>query len=360
MRVTGITDLPLHGGSCPPWLFNRMKGLAREISRIIIYEYGRREFIKRLSDPFFFQSLSCVLGFDWHSSGTTTVTTAVLKESISLDLGIAVCGGKGKRSRATPEEIEKAGSLFSLSSNKLEKLKEASKLSAKVDNILVQDDHNLYHHSFIFSEEGDWIVIQQGMNENVRTARRYHWASDNLNSFVEEPHTGIIADRKFENVLNLVSKKSRENRKTILDLVKDNPKKIKTYVVDSKQVSLNVFLSNIKYISMPWKINWNAIYQAYELQPRRFEEFLSIKGIGPSTVRALALISELIFGKPADWKDPAKYSYAHGGKDGVPYRVNLSRMEKTTEILRDAIQNAEIGNKEKINALKRLTEFISF
>lgn len=361
MRVSGITNLPLHGGSCPPWLFKRMKELARTISEIIIYEYGTKEFLRRLSDPFFFQSLSCVLGFDWHSSGTTTVTCGALKEAVSHELGIAVCGGKGKVSRKTPEEIEKIGEQFSLSTKRIEELKQASKLTAKVDNVLVQDKHNIYHHTFIFSDKGDWIVIQQGMNPEEMTARRYHWLSDSTTSFVCEPHTAVVCDQRLNRVLNLVAKESEEVRKVSVDLVKDNPEHLKRYFIQSKQLSLSSFISGeTKYLTMPWKINWHALYNAYELQPKNYEELISLQGIGPATVRALTLVAELVFGKEPSWKDPAKYSYAHGGKDGVPYRVNLKRMKKTTEILKDAIQNAKLGNREKIEALRRLIEFTSF
>lgn len=359
MRRVGITSLPLHHGECPAWLFSRMRKLARAIAQIIIMEYGKKEFLRRLSDPFFFQSLSCVLGFDWHSSGTTTVTCAALKEAIPQDFGIVICGGKGKASRNTVEEIEEHGEKFSLSTRKIEELKRASRLVAKVDNALVQDAHEIYHHSFIFSEDGDWAVIQQGMNVKRKTARRYHWISYNVESFVTEPHTAIVCEQKEKNVLNLVAKESEEVRKVSIDLIKDNPAHLKKYIIDAKQISLTTFLNEkVKYLSLPWRINWQALYRAYELQPKNYEELIEIRGIGPATTRALALVSKLIFGKEPSWKDPAKYSYAHGGKDGVPYRINTKRMEKTTEILEDAIRNAELGRREKIEALRRLSEFI--
>ncbi len=353
---TGVADLPLHSGYCPPWLFKRMKELGKTIAEIIVSEYGRKEFLRRLSDPFFFQSLSCVLGFDWHSSGTTTVTLGALKEALDTEMGVVICGGKGRTARKTPEEIERVGEIFSFSTKKIEELKRASKMVAKVDNALLQDGHQIYHHSFILSEGGSWVVIQQGLNVDRRTARRYHW-KDDIKSFVVEPHSGIVADRLETTVLDMTSKKSEEARKISVDLVNDGPEHIKSLIVE-EQRSLKEFLTGQKYLRMPWKINWKKLYEAYELQPKNYEELISIKGIGPSTVRALALVSQLIFGKEPSWRDPAKYSYAHGGKDGVPYRVNTRRMEETNKILRDAIENAKIGRRDKIEALKRLSNFI--
>ncbi|MCD6547001.1 MAG: DUF763 domain-containing protein [Nanoarchaeota archaeon] len=338
---TGIANLPLHYGKAPRWLFDRMTKLSGEISEIIIDEYGADEFLRRLANPFWFQAFGCVLGFDWHSSGLTTTVLGALKVSLNeKNLGIQVCGGKGATSRKTPMEIE--NTEFNLSTKKIEELKRASKLSAKVDNSLIQDGFQLYHHNFIFTEKGKWAVVQQGMSDSW--ARRYHWLSENVNTFVEEPHSAIVCDLKKEKVLNLTAKESKETRKATLDLVKS--KNILTLPKRHGILKKDLTPRAMKIIKL-----------AYELQPRDYEELISIKGVGPKTIRSLTLISDLIYGTKASWKDPVKYSFAHGGKDGIPFPVDKPIYDKSIEILRDAIENAKIGKKEKILAIKRLSEF---
>ncbi len=357
---TGLADLPLHWGKAPKWLFERMKELGKEICVILIDEYGKKEFLKRISDPFWFQAFSCILGYDWHSSGCTTVTCAVLKEVFKEDeLGVYVLGGKGKTSKKTPEEIEKIGEKLSLSSRKIEELKKTSRLVAKVDNVALQDNFQLYHHSFILTENGEWAVIQQGMNSSNRLARRYHWLSFEVESFVKEPHKAICCDVKVK-ALNMVAREVEETRKICVDLIKDNPCHLKKYLIQNSENSL------IKYLRMPsthWiKVkNYEKIfdnfYKAYESQPKTFEELLQIRGVGPNTIRALALIAKLIFGAPLSWNDPAKYSFAHGGKDGTPYPVDKKTYDRSIQILKDAIENAKLGRKEKIEAIKKLESF---
>jgi len=353
---TGYAHLPLHYGHTPKWLFEKMKKLSYEIVRIIVYEYGRDEFLRRISDPFWFQAFSCVIGFDWHSSGTTTVTCGVLKEAVSPEeFGIGITGGKGKASRKTPKEIEKIADVFSLSSKKIENLKYSSKMSAKVDNTALQDGYNLYHHVFIFTEDGKWSVIQQGLNSENRYARRYHWLSDNIESFVNEPHAAICCNEK-KSCLNMVAKESEETRKTSVDLVNDNPMKLKKYFSRQKTLfDYGFSMPRNHFIELK---NFQPLLNAYEFQPKNYEELLSIKGIGPKTIRALALLSDLIYGAKPSWKDPVKYSFAHGGKDGTPYPVNKEIMEKSIEILRNGIEEAKIGNKEKLKALRRLKDFL--
>jgi hypothetical protein len=335
-----------------------MVSLGREITGVLVYEFGTEEFLKKLSDPFWFQALCCVLGFDWHSSGATTVTCAALKEAIvPEEYGIKVVGGKGKYSRKAPKEIEETSEVFSLASKKTEDLKYASKMSAKVDNSLVQDDYQLYHHIMVFSEKGKWTVIQQGMNPNNRYARRYHWTSG-IKSFVNEPHSAICCDSQEQRVLNMTSSKSEEARKISTDLVRSNPEHLKKHFRVCNQKTLMDFSEKIKVINMPWNINWKAVENAYELQPKNYEEFVEMKGVGPKTIRALTLVSELIYGAEPSWKDPVKYSYAHGGKDGVPYPVNRELMDETTQILKNSIKEAKIGNKDKLQAIRRLNNFI--
>ncbi len=323
----GIVNLPLHGGRAPRWLFERMKKLGKSISQIIIDEYGIDEFLERFADPFWFQSFSCVLGYDWHSSGTTTVTMGAMKEV--LKDGIAVVGGKGRVALRTPEEIEKVGDKFGLSESKISKLKEVSKMVAKVDNSCVQDGFRLYHHTMIITEKGKWVVIQQGMNG--RWARRYHWIYK-TRSFVDEPHSGIASEIKVK-TLDLTSKENRWVREKAIDSVYELPRRH-----DIIKEDLNV----------------RILKRIEEINPKNFEELIKIRGIGPKTLRAIALVSEIIYGNKLSWKDPATYSFAHGGKDGIPYPVNKKLYDKSIEILEQAIR--EIDDRK---ALKRLHDFIN-
>ncbi|MCX8194079.1 MAG: DUF763 domain-containing protein [Candidatus Pacearchaeota archaeon] len=361
--LRGTVDLPLHYGSSPRWLFERMTKLAKAITEIIVNEYGKEEFLKRLSEPYWFQSFACVLGFDWHSSGTTTVTMGALKEALKtseLSQELIVVGGKGKISRKTPEEIEKNGENLGLNDKKISELIKASKLAAKVDNSALQDGFQLYHHSLIFSSKGNWAIIQQGMNDETSYARRYHWFSSPELNFVNEPHAAIASDIIVK-PLNMIAKEAEETRKCSVDLIKDNPiklKKLKEKFDDQKTLASFIMpkehFPKIKNI----KINFKALQEAYEIQLKNYEELLLIRGIGPSTIRALALISNLIYGSELSWRDPCKFSFAHGGKDGWPYPVNKEQYDKSIALLKEAIEQAKLDKKEKIEAIKRLKNFI--
>lgn len=368
MKKTGATELPLHRGKCPPWLFKYMKKLGGSITNTIVQEFSKKELLHRLSNPYFFQSLGCVLGYDFHSSGLTTVTTAVLKEIIQPeDLGIYVCGGKGKASKQTPSEIEKNANSLSIPHRKIQDLKYASKMSAKVDNAAVQDGAPLYHHAFFGTKDGEWTVIQQGMDAEKSVARRYHWVSEGVDNFVIEPHKAILAEKRIDNVLDMTAELSGECRKTSTDLVKDDPQHIQREfdsLLPEEQKSLTEWVpkagkksQSIKYLSLPKRMNWNAIEKAHELQPKNYEELLTIKGIGPATTRGLALVSEIIYGDSASWQDPAKFSFAFGGKDGIPYPVNKASMDKAHKVLKSAVEEAEIGRDERLKAIKRLESF---
>lgn len=368
MKRTGVAELPLHGGKCPPWLFKQMTELARHIVAAIVREYSREEFLRRLADPFFFQSLGCVLGYDYHSSGLTTVTMGALKEAIEPgELGIAVCGGKGKASKRTPDEIEKLADVFSMPSAEVERLKYASRMAAKVDNACLQDGYQLYHHCFVVSEDGDWVVVQQGMRD--RLARRYHWLSDDVKSFVEEPHHGIVGDRQEQVVLDMTASESEEARRASVDLIRDNPRHLLRYAREVEQRSLDEYLQRspqVLKLVMPTRhaitrLTWQtmaALKRAHEIQPENYEELVAIRGIGPKAIRALALVSDLIYGKAPSWRDPIRFSFAHGGKDGVPYPVDKPTYRKTVEVLEQAIKEAEIGRRDKMDAIKRLHEFL--
>ncbi|MBN2478507.1 DUF763 domain-containing protein [Candidatus Micrarchaeota archaeon] len=353
-------DLPLHPGRCPSWLFKRMRRLAKAISEIIILNYGTKEYLRRLSDPMFFQALGCVLGFDWHSSGITTTVCGALKEALSENTGMLACGGKGKTSLKTPSQIEEAGNKFSFSTSKIERLKKSSKLSAKVDSSAVQDGHQLYHHVFFLDEKGNWTVIQQGLNSETKYARRYHWsATDN---FVCGPPEEI-AGTETPGTLNLVSLNSEETRKCSLDLIKDNPLKLRKYF--SGQTTLfdereHYVFKKDHYIRREDLSNkdWEYLRKVYEFQPQNYQELLLFKGMGGKKLRALAFISNLIFGTELDWKDPVKYSFSHGGKDGIPYPVDKPVYDSSVKFLKSMINEYRLGNPQKMDSLKTFHSYL--
>lgn len=372
MQRTGVAKLPLHYGKAPRWLVARMQRLAQEIVTIIISEYGTTAFLERISDPFWFQALGCVLGYDWHSSGVTTVLTGVLKEAITPeDHGLAVCGGKGRVSKQTPDEIGRVGGIFGFSNDKIEGLQHISRMSAKVDNTAIQAGYPLYHHAFFVDESAKWAVIQQGMCPHDRTARRYHWLSDIARDFVVEPHSAIVGDVTREVALDMTARDSEGCRKASLDIAKEQPTKIMRMTMSirpSYQKSLQQWMSRTSdttwidcprdALSMPKNLNWKALREIYEFQPCNYEQLLGHRGIGPATVRGLALIAELVYGEKPSWKDPVKYSFAYGGKDGVPYPVNRGAMDESTEILEQALRAASMGNREKMQSLERLRRLV--
>jgi hypothetical protein len=369
---TGVARLPLHYGRAPRYLVVRMRKLAKEVVTIIIDEYGTDAFLRRISDPFWFQALGCALGYDWHSSGVTTVITGVLKQAVDPEeQGIAVCGGKGRASKLAPAEIRNAGEKFGFPDDKIESLRYASKMSAKVDNAAIQAGYQLYHHTFFVTEDRKWAVVQQGMCAQDRTARRYHWLSEKVKEFVVQPHNAIVGDTKRQAVLDMTAKNSDGSRKASLDLAKEPPRRLMRLVVATRpqsQKSLGEWMPTQasavpidltpKYLSMPWNINWKTMQKVYEFQPANYEELLGFRGVGPATVRGLALIGELIYGEKPSWKDPVKYSFAYGGKDGVPFPVDRKAMDESIQVLRQSIQEAKIGDRERIVSLQRLREFV--
>jgi hypothetical protein len=369
MQKTGVANLPLHPGKAPRWLFKRMVALSKGIAEVIVYEYGTNEFLERLSDPFWFQALSCVLGYDWHSSGTTTVTCGAIKEAINPeDFGIAFCGGKGKASQHTLAEIETYSEKYNLSTSVVERLQYCSRMAAKVDNTAIQDGHTLYHHVFILSENKRWAVIQQGMNNETSYARRYHWLSEDVECFVCEPHNAIVGDDRHEKVLDMTAKQSIATQKVSVDLVNDNLLHLRrdwaNLTRHQNQKTLDDWSSphlerqSLPHLDMSHTINWQKMKEIYDVHPTNYEELLAIKGVGSNTVRALALISDLIYGEAPSWDDPVKFSFTVGGKDGVPYPVNRKAMDESAEIIRRGVEEAKIGEKEKIQALRRLKDFL--
>jgi hypothetical protein len=282
---------------------------------------------------------------------------------------LAVCGGKGKTSRKAPEEIAQLGDRFSLSTSTIETLQYASRMSAKVDNTAIQAGYQLYHHAFFMAETGDWAVVQQGMSDQDRTARRFHWLSEHVQNFVVEPHDAIVGDAKRAVALDMTAKDSENCRKASSDLAKEKPERLIRLlksVRPARQTSLHKWMPEgkgkdyaVEWLSMPKTLNWKLASRIYEFSPKNYEELLSVRGVGPATVRGLALIAELIYGAAPSWKDPVKYSFAYGGKDEVPYPVDRKAMDQSIEILEDAIGNAKIGNDEKLKSLKRLDRYCS-
>ncbi|MCJ7521331.1 MAG: DUF763 domain-containing protein, partial [Dehalococcoidia bacterium] len=309
---TGVANLPLHGGKAPRWLFDRMTKLSREISIAIVSEFGPAEMLRRLSDPHWFQGLGCILGFDWHSSGVTTTVCGALKEGtkgLEKELGLYIAGGKGKTSRQTPAQITRYSETISRDPAPLVY---ASRMSAKVDSCAVQDGYQLYHHTFLFTAKGDWAVVQQGMNEKSLYARRYHWLGEDLNDFIREPHSAICS-QAFGSTLNMVANESEEARNVTARLASEqDPDELVKELNKLKSLDLpsrhHITLQDMH----PERLE-KIFLATYERKPECFENLIGMEGVGPKTVRALTLVSELVWGVAPSFKDPARYSFAHGG-----------------------------------------------
>ncbi len=366
---TGIATVPLDYGRCPPWLFERMKRLSRGIIIAITEELGEEEVLKRFSDPVWFQSLGCVIGFDWNSSGLTTTTLGAVKVAlfdIQDRLGIYVCGGK-RTSRETPKEIEAYG--ISRGFSFAPQLIYASKMAAKIDSSLIQDGYQIYQHNFLFTKSGKWTVVQQGLNTKNQTARRYHWLSPKMKDFIEEPHSGIISGAKVK-PLNLTAKESSKNREISTKLVKEKSKKfLKDLNLIQAKKSKNLTTMQLQDKEFYWhpvveekfdlKRLEKTVFSAKEQSPENFEKLLALKGIGPKTIRALSLVAEIIYGSRPSYQDPARYSFAHGGKDGTPYFPKPEELDLTIKLLEKGIQKSKVSLREKTEAQKRLTKSFS-
>jgi len=377
----GIATFTLDTGKCPRWLFEKMVRLGREMTQILVDEYGPDEFVRRIADPVWFQSLGTVLAFDWNASGLTTILTAALKEAIKgqeKDLGIFIAGGKGKTSRKTPDEIEGWGNRLGLEKPAVDNLVYNSKMSAKVDSSLVQDGFQIYHHAFFFTKGGAWTVVQQGMNMHNVSARRYHWHSAKVSDLVCEPHSGIVSQVRKNSVLNLTSQKSTKTRKVSTDLVSSSYNSVMHDIEILRKHSSNLSrmisakkgeegltlleLADTEFSYHPVvledftksKYLEKILRKVTEEKPQTYEEFLATEGVGPKTVRALSLVSEVIYGAKPSYKDPARYSFAHGGKDATPYPVDRVTYDETINILSNAVRKSKINAMEKDKALRRL------
>lgn len=349
---SGIAQLPLHWGETPRWLFERMEKLCRAVVEVIVAEFGPGELLRRLSDPVWFQSLGCVAGFDWHSSGLTTTLCGALKEGVKgleQELGIFICGGKGRSSRNTPGEILHFAERFSLNGNNLV---QTSRLVAKVDSAALQDGFQIYHHIFIGTKNGEWAVVQQGMNTTTRWARRYHWISEGLKSFVVEPHKAIACDHSVP-ALNMVALEAEKARKAVVAIAQTPPDKT---LREFKAIAFPEHHPILPADISPRHIE-KVLLTAYQNSPQDFAQLLLTPGVGAKAVQALALLAEVIYGVPLSFRDPVTYSFAHGGKDGYPYPVNRQEYNRSIAFLEKGIKEAKLGRSEKLEALRRLANW---
>jgi hypothetical protein len=354
MKRSGSADLPLHYGYVPKWLYERMAKLGLAITESIVSEYGKKEFLSRMSDPFWFQSFGAVMGMDWHSSGITTSVMGALKRAVnphSKELGIYICGGKGKFSKQAPQELIGVGEQTGLNADELVR---HSKLSAKVDNTAIQDGFQLYTHNFIVSNEGDWSVVQQGMREGDSMARRYHWHSALVQSFVEEPHAAICGTNQGQ-ILNLTAMEAGGSRNGILSISQEKPELMMQEIQQLVMPSHH----DVRSKDVDLRRLGSILWLAHEAQPKDFEDLLLLEGVGPRTVQSLALVSEVIHGTPSRFKDPARFSFAHGGKDGHPFPVPTKTYDEVISTLQKAVYKAKIGQTEKTEALKKLHALVA-
>ena len=393
IRNSGHADLPLHTGTVPRWLADRMMVLGTLITESLVENFGPDEVLVRLSDPLWFQSFGAVMGMDWHSSGITTSVMYALKRGLNpraKELGIYVCGGRGKYSRLTPDELLEIASREGLNGDELVR---NSKLVAKVDNNAVQDGFQLYQHNFVLTRNGNWTVVQQGMNGAEKKARRYHWCSTNLRSFVEEPHSGVVGDNRGK-ILNLTDTEAKGARNSILEMSREEPERMLREIVQIGKPTSQMILmqdgksvggvaggslalpeqqelfpelqeTNERSIVMPThhevlaqdvdlKRLGGVLATAYESQPKDFESLMLTPGLGPRTLQSLALVSEVIYGTPSRFTDPARFSFAHGGKDGHPFPVPLKIYDESIRVLRDSIEKSKLGYKDKSDCIRRL------
>lgn len=353
MKRSGHADLPLHSGRVPPWLAGRMTALGGAIAENIVLDYGKHELLARLADPFWFQAFGCVLGMDWHSSGITTSVLAALKRALrpkAAELGIYVCGGRGRASLKTPDELVAVGEQTGLDASRLV---QASRLSARVDNNAVADGFQLYLHNFIVTSEGQWVVVQQGMNGQTRTARRYHWHSADLKSFVEAPHAAIVGPRQGE-IINLVDRQALPAQHAILEILQRPPDKnlpeIRKLVMD-RQHAVGKHCVDLKRLGA-------VLATAYERNLSDFASALLVEKLGPRTLQSLALVAEVIHGTPTRFSDPARFSFAHGGKDRHPFPVPTKVYDRAIEVLQTSLDKAKLGDKERGEGLRRLHRFV--
>jgi hypothetical protein len=353
MKRSGFADLPLHGGRVPPWLSERMQKLGTAIVESIVHHYGAAEFLSRLSDPFWFQALGCVMGMDWHSSGVTTSVLSALKRGVNPrahELGIHICGGRGKQSRKTPDELLGIAEHRNLDGNALVR---TSRLTARIDNNAIADGFQIYLHSFVVSASGDWAVVQQGRNQRTGLARRYHWHSASVRDFVREPHTGIVGEHAGT-ILNLVDRRAKPAHDALLEIAAEHPDKT---IREVQKLALPKH-HDVRIENVDLKRLGAVLALSYERQLRDFASLLLLENLGPRTLQSLALIAEVVHGTPTRFSDPARFSFALGGKDRHPFPVPLKTYDESLAVLRRALDAAKLGDTEKIDGFKRLGGFV--
>jgi hypothetical protein len=349
MKRSGTADLPLHGGRVPPWLAERMTELGTAIAEQVILNYGTSEFLSRLSDPFWFQAYGCVMGMDWHSSGITTSVLGALKRGINprfADLGLAVCGGRGRHSIRTPDEIRAISAKIGLDGDALAR---TSRLTARVDNNAVADGFQLYLHSFVVTKSGEWVVVQQGMNPENHSARRYHWHSATVRDFVCDPHTAIVGKPQGE-ILNLVDSRSAKAQNALLTITQEP---VANALNDARKLTMPAH-HDVHAKDVDLKRLGAVLAVAHEQNLRDFSSLLLVEGLGPRTLQSLALIAEVVHGAPSRFSDPARFSFAHGGKDGHPFPVPLKTYDDSLAILRRSLEAARLGDMQKMDGFRRL------
>jgi len=353
MKRSGVADLPLHGGRVPQWLAERMTKLGTAITESIIHDYGRGAFLSRLSDPFWFQALGAVMGMDWHSSGITTSVMGALKRGLAPrahELGIYICGGRGRFSRNTPNELRQIADQRGFDG---EALVRTSRLTARIDNNAIADGFQIYLHSFVVTAKGEWAVVQQGLNDRSGMARRYHWHSATVKDFVTEPHTGIVGEHQGT-IMNLVDAGAGAAQHAMLDIAHQHPEKT---LSAARHLRLPAH-HEVRSTNVDLKRLGAVLAVAYERGLRDFAELLLLEKLGPRTLQSLALVAEVVHGAPSRFDDPARFSFAHGGKDGHPFKVPLRTYDASLDFLRTSLDRAKLGDREKLDGFRRLNRFV--
>lgn len=352
MKRSGVADLPLHGGRVPAWLATRMVTLGTAMTESVLHHYGRAEFLSRLSDPFWFQALGTVMGMDWHSSGITTSVMSALKKGLNPkahELGIYICGGRGKQSRNTPAELRAIAGKASLDGDALVR---TSRLTARVDNNAIADGFQIYLHSFVVTSDGDWAIVQQGMNEASRLARRYHWHSATVRDFTLDPHTAIVGESSGL-ITNLVDARARPAQDALLTIAHDDPART---IAEVRRLQMPAH-HGVRQVDVNEKRLGAVLALAHERELRDFASFLLLEQLGPRTLQSLALVAEVVHGAPVRFQDPARFAFAHGGKDGHPFPVPLQVYDESIAVLRRALDSARVGRTDKLDGIARLDRF---
>jgi hypothetical protein len=353
MKRSGTADLPLHGGHVPPWLAARMTTLGTAIVESVLHHYGHSELLSRLSDPFWFQALGCVMGMDWHSSGITTSVIGALKRGLNPranELGLYICGGRGRHSRNTPAELRAVADRRGLDGDALVR---TSRLTARIDNNAIADGFQIYLHSFIVTNGGEWAVVQQGLNDSSGLARRYHWHSQTVRDFTSQPHTAIVGEPQGE-ILNLVDAEARPAQDALLAIAREHPEET---LAEVRRLVLPRH-HDVRAHDVDLQRLGGVLAMAYEREFRDFASLLLLENLGPRTLQSLALVAEVVHGAPARFSDPARFSFAHGGKDGHPFPVPVKTYDESIGVLRRALDRARMGDTERLDGFARLERFV--